>query len=203
MHFCASLLFCIPSVLYHYRFDLVHHGLRPAQESEQVRIYWRTSANIKCEYTIDPTIKYCEPQRLQRSQSLCVFLRSLLKSIIIFHFRIERSFFSHDGYINARRINQRLLLVLFALPFLSTCPPPAFPTVPSINLFRSSIYLFRSSIYLAHFMYAKNGPSKNGPRKGVKNFIYIFPHRILIYGIMPVFGQIARKSCREKDRVRA
>jgi len=40
-------------------------------------------------------------------------------------------------------------------------------------------------------------------KKPVKNFIYIFPHRILIYGIMPVFGQIARKSCREKDRVRA
>ena len=40
--------------------------------------------------------------------------------------------------------------------------------------------------------------AKNGPRKVVKNFIYIFPHRILIYGIMPVFGQIARKSCREK-----
>ena len=54
-------------------------------------------------------------------------------------------------------------------------------------------------------MYAKNGfmYAKNGPRKVVKNFIYIFPHRILIYGIMPVFGQIARKSCREKDRVRA
>ena len=49
---------CVSPVLYHYRFDLVHHGLRPAQESEQVRIYWRTSANIKCEYTIDPTIKY-------------------------------------------------------------------------------------------------------------------------------------------------
>lgn len=30
--------------------------------------------------------------------------------------------------------------------------------------------------------------AKNGPRKAVKNFIYIFPHRILIYGIMPVFG---------------
>ena len=40
------------------------------------------------------------------------------------------------------------------------------------------------------------------PKKGVKNFIYIFPHRILIYGIMPVFGQIDRKSCKEKDRVR-
>ena len=55
------------------------------------------------------------------------------------------------------------------------------------------------------FMYAKNGfiYAKKGPRKAVKNFIYIFPHRILIYGIMPVFGQIARKSCREKDRVRA
>ena len=53
-------------------------------------------------------------------------------------------------------------------------------------------------------MYAKNGfmYAKNGPRKAVKNFIYIFPHRILIYGIMPVFGQIDRKSCREKDRVR-
>ena len=53
-------------------------------------------------------------------------------------------------------------------------------------------------------MYAKNDfmYAKKGPRKAVKNFIYIFPHRILIYGIMPVFGQIARKSCREKDRVR-
>lgn len=45
--------------------------------------------------------------------------------------------------------------------------------------------------------------AKNGPRKAVKNFIYIFPNRILIYGIMPVFEQIARKSCRENDRVRA
>ncbi len=59
-----------------------------------------------------------------------------------------------DGQIN--------VFTSFYLPFLSTCPPPAFPTVPSINL-------FRSSIYLAHFMYAKNGP-----RKAVKNFIYIF-----------------------------
>lgn len=88
-----------------------------------------------------------------------------------------------DGQIN--------VFTSFYLPFLSTCPPSTFPTVPSINL-------LHSSIYLAHFMYAKNGP-----RKAVKNFIYIFPHRILIYGIMPVFGQIARKSCREKDRVRA
>ena len=52
-------------------------------------------------------------------------------------------------------------------------------------------------------MYAKNGPRKLVKNLTVKNLIYIFPHRILIYGIMPVFGQIARKSCREKDRVRA
>lgn len=185
----VSLLFCITIVSIWFTMDFDPHKKANKCEyiGEQARI---SSVNI-------PLIRQSSIVN-RKDHKIFVFSCDFCESIVIFHFRIERSFFPHDGYINARRINQRLLLVLFALPFLSTCPPSAFPTIPSINLFRSSINLFRSSIYLAHFMYAKNGP-----RKAVKNFIYIFPHKILIYGIMPVFGQIARKSCREKDRVRA
>ncbi len=46
------------------------------------------------------------------------------------------------------------------------------------------------------FMYIKNTL-----RMTVKNFIKIFPHRILIYGIMPVFGRTRRKSCRKTSKM--
>ena len=81
----------------------------------------------------------------------------------------------------------------FAAAVRTPEPRPLYPDVD--RRLANLPFLFTRENWTSNFMCVKNTP-----KTSVKNFIEIFPHRILIHGIMPAFGRIRRKSGRKALR---